>query len=644
MTDQIGRADYVLGTDNTGVKTGTAAAEAEILKSGARVEADATTRGYRIGAAIGTGIKVVATASTALFAIAAKGAIELQNVTADFQAQTGATAAEADRAGKAINAMSGRNIQGIKEIGSALTKVHTDMGLTGDEAEAPTERFLKFARATKQDAAGAVIAFDNILDAWGLTAKDATGIMDKLIVSHQKYGGSIVENQAASRRWRPSSRRSTSTIDDGIGLLNLFASGLDAATGQKALNTAISNLPPGETMDQFIARLSHIEDDGARAQEAIKVFGARAGAGARQRDPPGRRQPRGVRGLGGRGAGATVKAADAMDSTFSAQVQLKIKAVGAAISEHRPGADRPRVGAVADRVVRVRPQARRSLQGRAAGPHLRRQGRWRRRRLGAERWHPVGLVGRRRNGHRQQHRAADREYLRPTKSTVIGNAFRSVAAKGAAAYAGALKIGEGRLGRGVGRLGQGRGFAGRHQGHRDRRRDPPAGSTAPPPGRSRKLGRSRGRVGRHPGLCSGDASRTRGRNGSRRSVRYRRRRRPSLHRSPSPSRSSWASRTVRSGGRQGGPQLRSSSPCCRVVTAPRATVAPRRSPRSRRRRSRDGTAAALPAIATAMDSIDRLKAASQPPWTCPTSPRRSRRRRGAWARPRSPWRASCPTR
>lgn len=337
MTDQAGRADYILGADITGVRDNVAAAEAEILKSGARVEADGTSRAYRVGQVIGGGIKVVATVSTALFAVAAKGAIELQNAQAQYTAETGATADEAARAGKAINEMSGRNLQGIKEIGATLTKVRTDLRLTGPEAEAMTERFLKFAHATGQDAAGAVVAFDNVLDAWGLTASSAATIMDKLIVSHQRYGGSIDENQRALATMAPQLRALNLTIDDGIGLLNLFASsGLDAATGQRALNTAITKLPAGESLTAFLVRLSKITDDGQRAQEAMTVFGVRAGAGLANAIRPGVSSLDAFKVSTDAAAGATVKAADALDSTFSSQVQLKINAVGAAIRSIGP--------------------------------------------------------------------------------------------------------------------------------------------------------------------------------------------------------------------------------------------------------------------------------------------------------------------
>jgi phage-related minor tail protein len=103
--------------------------------------------------------------------------------------------------------MAGRNIQPLAEIGKTAAKVHTDLGLVGDEADRETEAFLRFARATKQDAAGAVVAFDDILDSWGLTAKDAQGIMDKLIVSHQRTAARSRPTRRRSPSWRRSCGR-----------------------------------------------------------------------------------------------------------------------------------------------------------------------------------------------------------------------------------------------------------------------------------------------------------------------------------------------------------------------------------------------------------------------------------------------------
>lgn len=302
---------------------------------------DAVKAGDKAGQSLGASMsrRIAGVLKTTAFtglaaasAIAGKGLLELQGITADFTAATGASADEAKRAGEAINEMGGRNLQPLREIGDTLTVVHTDLGLVGVAAEKTTEKFLKYGTATKQGPAAAVKAFDDILDAWGLTADHTDDIMDKLIASHQKYGGSIEENQAALAAMAPQLKALNLDIDDGIGLLDLFAaSGLDAAAGQKALNSAITKLPKGESLDDFIARLSTIQDDGQRAQEAMKVFGTRAGAGLANAIRPGISSLDAFKISTDDATGATEKAADAIEGTFGNQVALKIKAVGAAI-------------------------------------------------------------------------------------------------------------------------------------------------------------------------------------------------------------------------------------------------------------------------------------------------------------------------
>jgi hypothetical protein len=313
--------------------------KAQLDDSGLQVDAKRAgdkagqTLGSQMSSAIGTVLKRTAFAGlTAATAIAGKGMIELQNITADFAAETGASADEADRAGKAINAMASRNLQPMSEIGKALTKVHTDLGLTGEAAEKTTEAFLKYATATKQNASEAVKSFDDILDAWGLTAEDATGIMDKLIVSHQRYGGSITENQTALGKMAPQLKALNLSVDDSISLFGLFATkGIDAAETQRALNTAVQKLPPGTSLKDFIKVLSAIEDPAERAKKAIEVFGSRGGVALANALGPGVDSLDDFAISADDAAGATQRASDVIEGTFSNQVALRIKAVGSAI-------------------------------------------------------------------------------------------------------------------------------------------------------------------------------------------------------------------------------------------------------------------------------------------------------------------------
>jgi hypothetical protein len=291
------------------------------------------TMGGRLASGLKGALKTGAFAALAGgAAIAGKGLIELQNIEADFQAATGATAEEASAAGKAINEMGGRNLEPLKEIGATMAEVETRLNLTGDAAAATTEKFLKYGVATKQGPTAAVKDFDDILDAWNLTAADSDGIMDKLIVSHQKYGGSIEANQKSLAVLAPQLKALNLTVDDGIGLLNLFeVSGLDASVATRALNTAVKNLKPGQTLNDLIAQISSIEDPTLRAQKAIEIFGARGGVALANVLKPGITSLNDFEISATDAAGATSKASDAIEGTFSNQVALKIKAVGSAI-------------------------------------------------------------------------------------------------------------------------------------------------------------------------------------------------------------------------------------------------------------------------------------------------------------------------
>jgi hypothetical protein len=262
---------------------------------GSKAPADAAKAGQKAGESAGISMKKamvgVGAAISGALSVALVGRFAaLERAQAEFRRETGATAEEAERAGKAINDMAGRNLQPIEEIGRTLSKVTTDLGLTGDEAATTTEQFLKFARATGQDAATAVEDFDDILDAWGLTAEESAGIMDQLVASHQEYGGSVSENQQALGRLAPALKAMNLSIDDGVGLLNLFAdSGIDAAAAQRGLNGAITKLPPGEDFIEFTERIASIADPTERARQAVQVMGSQMGVKLANALGPGRR-------------------------------------------------------------------------------------------------------------------------------------------------------------------------------------------------------------------------------------------------------------------------------------------------------------------------------------------------------------------
>lgn len=293
--------------------------------------------GKRMGAAIKTtlsvGLRLAATVAAAALGIATKGALELQNAIADFQAQTGASAEESKAAGKVINKVAGQERTSLDLVTAAAIAIRQNLGATGPAADKLLAQFVRFARVTKQEPVAAVAAFDDILDAWSITADHSGEIMDKLVVSNQKYGGSIAANEAALAALAPYMKAANLSIDDGIGLLNLFAtSGVDAALAPEALTKALSKVKSPAELQKLIDDIIATEDPFLRAQKAADLFGAKAGPKLANVLKPGIGSLQDFQVANEDVTGATDKAADILDKTWSGRVQ---KAISVATAELR---------------------------------------------------------------------------------------------------------------------------------------------------------------------------------------------------------------------------------------------------------------------------------------------------------------------
>jgi hypothetical protein len=302
-------------------------------------EAQAQKAGDRAGQSFGSKLKAAAggaigAALGAGLGMALTGANQLDAATRQLAADAGLTAEEAGKAQHAMAGMYRNNLQGFDAIGAAMAKVHNDLGLVGKDADAMTAKFLKFSTATGQDAAGAVAAFDDILDAWNLTAADAGGLMDKLIVSHQKFGGVISESQSALAEMAPAMQAANMTVDDGIALLNLFATaGIDASKAPTMLAKAVKQLKPGQDINDLIAQIGAIEDPTLRAQKAMEIFGAKTGIGMAQAIKPGMTSLDELKASLGDTAGATEGAAAVIEESWGNRFQLLMKNAGGALAE-----------------------------------------------------------------------------------------------------------------------------------------------------------------------------------------------------------------------------------------------------------------------------------------------------------------------
>ncbi len=288
----------------------------------------------KTASALGTALKSLGGAAIgAAFGAALAGANELDAATRRLQADTGLVGQEAKDAQGALASMYRGNLQGFSEIGAAMAAVHNDLGLTGDAANKATNAFLKFATATGQDAAAGIMVFNDILDAWNLNADSSLEIMDRLIASHQEFGGVIAVSQSALVAMAPAMQAANMTIDDGIALLNLFnQSGVDASSAAQMLTQAVARLKPGQSLGDLIDQISSIEDPAARAAAAVAVFGAR-GLKMSQVLRPGIDLIKDFGVTAEEAAGKMVKAADAIEGGFGNRLQAMLKQVSGYLAE-----------------------------------------------------------------------------------------------------------------------------------------------------------------------------------------------------------------------------------------------------------------------------------------------------------------------
>lgn len=237
------------------------------------------TLGQRLSAGAKVGLVGLGAAGGALFGIASKGGAELTETVAKYRAETGATAEEAEAAQASIGKLYRNNVAGFETLGAVLAAVKTNLGLTGAAGEKAAQRILDFAKVTGQDAVVATGQLDDIMDSLNLSYEQGSAVLDQLLASQQKFGGSVEGNAAALAALAPALNAANLSVDDGIGLLNLFAaSGIDAADAPAALTKALTKVESPAELQKLIDDINATTDPFERAAKASDLFGAKAGA------------------------------------------------------------------------------------------------------------------------------------------------------------------------------------------------------------------------------------------------------------------------------------------------------------------------------------------------------------------------------
>lgn len=173
---------------------------------------------------------------------------------------------------------------GFETAGAAIGEVNTRFGVTGDELEDLSTRFIKFAELNDQDVSNSVDSVSKMMAAFGLEASDTGRILDALNVVGQQTGvdvGALSDTVAANAKQFQEMGLSAEEAAAFLGSCSM--AGLDSSTAMMGLKTAMKNATAeGVTLDEKLAEFSAtMQGNGTESEKlaaAYELFGTRGGA------------------------------------------------------------------------------------------------------------------------------------------------------------------------------------------------------------------------------------------------------------------------------------------------------------------------------------------------------------------------------
>jgi phage-related minor tail protein len=172
----------------------------------------------------------------------------------------------------------------FQTAGAAIGEVNTRFGLTGDALEELSGQFIKFADLNDTDVSTSIDNVQSVLAAFGLSAEDASGMLDVLNSVGQATGigmdqlASLMSTNAASLQ-----EMGLNATQAAQFLGQVEMSGMDTTAAMTGLKTALKKAADdGITLDQAMQQWNATMQSGASDTEklnaSIDLFGAKAGS------------------------------------------------------------------------------------------------------------------------------------------------------------------------------------------------------------------------------------------------------------------------------------------------------------------------------------------------------------------------------
>ncbi len=238
---------------------------------------DKITDAGKAFAPISAGAAAAGTAAVAAFA-------EVDNGVDAIIKATGASGDQLDSLVESYENVATSIPAALGDVADGIGEVNTRFQSTGEELEAQTALFLKFAEITGGDLVASVDAADKAMEAWGVSADRLPGFLGMVAAKAQETG---INAQALMQDVQANSASFKAlgfTLEESINFMaQLDANGVDGATALAGLKKAVVNLTDAgmseeEALRQVIASIKDATTETEALEAAQEVFGTKGAA------------------------------------------------------------------------------------------------------------------------------------------------------------------------------------------------------------------------------------------------------------------------------------------------------------------------------------------------------------------------------
>ena len=159
-----------------------------------------------------------------------------------IQKQTGATGKELDALKGSFKNVAKQTGASFEDISSSVAKVSQRTGATGQDLENLSLQMLRLSSVTGTDLNSNIEKATGLFNGWKISTADMPKYLDKLYVASAKSGVGVDQLMAAAEKSGPIMRQFNFSFDESVALLATFdKAGLNSATATTALNAALKN-------------------------------------------------------------------------------------------------------------------------------------------------------------------------------------------------------------------------------------------------------------------------------------------------------------------------------------------------------------------------------------------------------------------